>query len=251
MYICTPSDQESLNFSKVKLSDLGKHHDGEVGRIAQGRDMAGWWHGSTDVSETCGSREVHDSAMSTTDSVAPRKDPTRRERIARAAITVVAERGIEKLTHRAVAAAAEVPLGSTTYHFATLDDLLAVALQQAAADNVTQLREWADSLDSIDDLPAALSELVVGFLGPERERTVVEHELYVAALHRPALRHASTEWDAALVDLFTSYTDPVTGRMLSAVFCGLLLQGIVRESIPGRDEIEMIFRRALHSTGEH
>jgi TetR/AcrR family transcriptional regulator, regulator of biofilm formation and stress response len=187
-------------------------------------------------------------AMTSTNSAARRKDPTRRERIARAAITVVGERGIEKLTHRAVAAAAGVPLGSTTYHFATLDDLLAEALHQAAQDNVAQLKEWADALESPDGLPAALAELVLYYLGPERARTVVEHELYVAALHRPALRKASSEWDAALEDLFTSYTDPVAGRMLSAVFCGLLMQGIVRESVPARDEIEMIFQRALHSS---
>ena len=79
--------------------------------------------------------------MSTTESAPRRKDPTRRERIARSAITVVAERGVERVTHRAVAAAAEVPLGSTTYHFATLDDLLADALKVAAADDVARLRE--------------------------------------------------------------------------------------------------------------
>jgi DNA-binding transcriptional regulator YbjK len=189
-------------------------------------------------------------AMSMTETVTRGKDPTRRERIARAAISVVAERGIEKLTHRAVAAAAGVPLGSTTYHFATLDDLLAVALRQAAADDVAQLREWVDNRDAAEELPVMLSELVLRYLGPERPRTVVEHQLYIAALHRPALRHVSTEWDAALSDLFTSYTDPVTGQMLSAIFCGLLLQGVVRESVPGRDEIEMIFRRALGSSAE-
>lgn len=183
--------------------------------------------------------------MSTTESAARRKDPTRRERIARAAITVIAERGIGKLTHRAVAAAAEVPLGSTTYHFATLDDLLADALRVAAGDDVAQLREWTHELDHPNDLAAMLSDLVLHYLGPERSRTIVEHELYIAALHRPALRHLSTEWDAALMELFTYYTDEVTGRMLAAAFCGLLLQGVVRESVPRRDEIEMIFRRAL------
>ncbi|QUH00570.1 TetR family transcriptional regulator [Saccharopolyspora erythraea] len=173
------------------------------------------------------------------------KDPARRERIARAAISVVAERGIEKLTHRAVAAAAGVPLGSTTYYFANLDDLLAEALRQAAGDDVAQLREWARGLDPSADFAAALADLVLHYLGPERSRTVVEHELYVAALHRPALAHVSTEWDAALAEEFTAHTDPVTGKVLSALFCGLLLQGVVRESVPTRDEIETLFRRVL------
>lgn len=183
--------------------------------------------------------------MSTTEPAVRRKGPMRRERIARAAIEVVAERGIEKLTHRAVAAAAGVPLGSTTYYFRTLDDLLAVALKQASEDDVADLRAWQAALVADGDLASALSDLVLHYLGPQRSRTVVEHELYVAALHRPALRHVSHEWDAALVELFTACTDPVTGRALSAVFCGLLLQGVVRESVPRRDEIEMIFRRVL------
>ncbi|GAA2774691.1 TetR/AcrR family transcriptional regulator [Saccharopolyspora taberi] len=174
------------------------------------------------------------------------KDPDRRERIARAAIAVVAERGIEKLTHRAVAAAAGVPLGSTTYYFASLDDLLAEALRHAAADDVAQLREWAAGIGESDDFAAALADLVLHYLGPELSRTVVEHELYVAALHRPALRHVSTEWDQALAELFTARTDPVTGKVLSGLFCGLLLQGVVRESVPTRDEIEILFRRVLH-----
>lgn len=188
--------------------------------------------------------------MSTTESAPRRKDPTRRERIARAAITVVAERGVERVTHRAVAAAAEVPLGSTTYHFATLDDLLADALKVAAADDVARLREWTEDLGRDVDLAATLADLVLHYLGPERSRTVVQHELYIAALHRPALQHVSTEWDAELMELFTSRTDATTGLMLSSVFCGLLLQGVVRESVPSRDEIEMIFRRALGGTGE-
>src|SRR4051812_25534850 len=88
-------------------------------------------------------------------------DPARRERIADAAIAVVAERGIEGVTHRAVAAAADVPLGSTTYHFATLDDLLAEALRTAAEHNIARMREWERDLPPGADLAAALAGLVV------------------------------------------------------------------------------------------
>src|SRR3954454_19445732 len=88
-------------------------------------------------------------------------DPARREKIANAAIALVAERGVEGVTHRAVAAAADVPLGSTTYHFATLDDLLAVALHTAAEHNVARLREWEQDLPPGADLAAALADLVM------------------------------------------------------------------------------------------
>lgn len=172
-------------------------------------------------------------------------DPSRRERIAKAAIAVVARRGVQGLTHRAVAAEAEVPLGSTTYHFATLDDLISVALRDAAETNIRQLHDWEAGLAPDADLAVELADLVIRFLSAERDRTVVEYELYVAALHRPVLRQASTAWDDAMVRLFGSRTDATTGRLLAAAFCGLLMQGVLSDPAPTRDELIALFRRAL------
>jgi DNA-binding transcriptional regulator YbjK len=172
-------------------------------------------------------------------------DPARRERIANAAIAVVAERGVEGVTHRAVAAAAGVPLGSTTYHFSTLDDLLGEALRTAAEHNVTHLRAWERGLPADADLADALADLVVRGLEEERSQTVVEYELYVAALHRPSLRRASQGWDDALVELFASRTDEVTGRLLAATFCGLVMQALLADSPPSREQVHEIFGRVL------
>ncbi|GAA3562930.1 TetR family transcriptional regulator [Amycolatopsis ultiminotia] len=173
-------------------------------------------------------------------------DPARRTRIAQAAIEVVGAHGIDGLTHRAVAAAAGVPLGSTTYHFATLDDLLEVALEQAAADNVERLRAWAGSIPPDEDFAVALAALVMTYLHEERTSNVVEYDLYVAALHRPRLRAASAAWDEALVELFGSRTDPLTGRMLAGLFCGTLIQTALADPPPSADEVEALFRRAVH-----
>jgi len=54
-----------------------------------------------------------------------RYDPERKSRIVDAAIEVIAEHGVAGTTSRRIAAAADVPLGSLTYHFNGLDDLLA------------------------------------------------------------------------------------------------------------------------------
>lgn len=172
-------------------------------------------------------------------------DPERRQRIADAAIAVVAERGVEGVTHRAVAAAAGVPLGSTTYHFATLDDLLGEALRTAAQHNIARLRAWERDLPAGADLAAALADLCVRGLEEERAQTVVEYELYVAALHRPSLRRASQSWDDALVELFASRTDRVTGELLAAAFCGLVMQALLADPPPSRDRVTAVFRRVL------
>ncbi|MFT4463877.1 MAG: TetR/AcrR family transcriptional regulator [Sodalis sp. (in: enterobacteria)] len=53
-----------------------------------------------------------------------RTDPDRRARIIDATLDMIAQHGVASITHRKIAAAADVPLGSMTYHFAGMQDLL-------------------------------------------------------------------------------------------------------------------------------
>lgn len=172
-------------------------------------------------------------------------DPDRRGRIARAAIAVVAEQGIEGLTHRKVAAAAGVPLGSTTYHYASLDELVAAALDHAAARSVAGLRAWERSLAPDADLAAALADFVVRSIGEKREDTVAEYNLYALALHRPQLRAAAVAWDDALAEVLCARTDPLTAQMIGVLLCGLLMQAVLRDDLLDRDHIEAQLRRAI------
>ncbi|MBB4911590.1 TetR/AcrR family transcriptional regulator [Actinophytocola algeriensis] len=180
--------------------------------------------------------------------VVRRRGPTdrdRRDRIARAAVTVVGERGIDGLTHRKVAAAAGVPLGSTTYHFATLDDLIAAALDKAAERSVTELRAWEQSLEPDADLAAALADFVLRSVTEKRADTMAEYNLYALALHRPHLRQAAVAWDDALAAVLRARTDPLTGQMLGALLCGLLMQSVLRDDQLDRADLAAQLRRAL------
>src|SRR3954470_6154645 len=126
--------------------------------------------------------------------MARRYDPDRRRRIIDAAIRVVAERGIAGLSHRTVAAEADVPLGSTTYHFTTLDELMVAALRQAGEgfDKVVAAR--GSLADPRTDLATELAGLLGEWLAGERTGVELECELYLAALRRPALRPVAAEW---------------------------------------------------------
>ena len=64
-----------------------------------------------------------------------RSDPDRRARILTSALDVVAEVGVAGVSHRRVATAADIPLGSMTYHFIGMDALLEEAFT-AFADSV-------------------------------------------------------------------------------------------------------------------
>lgn len=175
-------------------------------------------------------------------------DPYRRDRIAVAAINVVAEHGVNGLTHRKVAAAAGVPLGSTTYHFATLDDLVAAALDKAAERSVAQLREWEESLAPDADLAAELAEFVLRSVSEKRADTMAEYNLYALALHRPYLREAAVQWDNALAEILQARTDPLTGQMLAILLCGLLMQVVlVDDEPPALASIEKVIARALQA----
>ena len=76
------------------------------------------------------------------------------DEIARAVIDVVARHGLRRLTHRKVAEAAGVPLGSTTYHFETLDDLMAAGLRGSSTPlqvvvggpDYERIKEWSDAI---------------------------------------------------------------------------------------------------------
>src|SRR5690349_24946758 len=108
--------------------------------------------------------------------MARRYDPERRQRIIDAAIRVVGERGIAGLSHRAVAAAADVPLGSTTYHFATLDDLLVAALRQCNEAFFREAGERALLGAPGADLAVELARFVDETVSRDRPRARLEYE---------------------------------------------------------------------------
>ncbi|MBW5420717.1 TetR family transcriptional regulator [Streptomyces sp. BG9H] len=177
-----------------------------------------------------------------------RRDPERRiAEIAAATERVIAERGIEGLTHRAVAEEAGVPLGATTYHFATKDDLIQAALQRAYERYAAMLQEWVAQRPLLtgNQLVVLLTDALMSCFGPQRADEVVELELYLAALRRPALRPLVDQYTEATTNALLPYTDPVTARAATAVMNGLTLRGLAASRPPTRAEVEDILARVL------
>ncbi|MFJ1893906.1 TetR/AcrR family transcriptional regulator [Streptomyces sp. NPDC093108] len=156
--------------------------------------------------------------------MARRYDPERRDRIIDAAIRVVGARGIAGLSHRSVAAEADVPLGSTTYHFASLDELLTAALRRSNENFAEVMRESEALTDPEADLAEELAGLLGEYFSGGRGRAELEYELYLAALRRPALRPVAAEWTDSTAELLSRRTDPATARALIALMDGICLQ---------------------------
>lgn len=123
----------------------------------------------------------------------------KRRSILDAALRVVASGGAEAVTHRRVAAEAGVPLGSTTYYFASRDDLLREAFRHHAASVYGAIDEVADGMA----LRSAAD--VVGFLVglgrreiEDRALVLVEYEIIVRAARDPALAREVNAYERAL-----------------------------------------------------
>ncbi|HYQ73615.1 TetR/AcrR family transcriptional regulator [Cellulomonas sp.] len=150
-----------------------------------------------------------------------RHDPGRRDRIVDACLDVLAAEGVAGTSHRKVAAAADVPLGSMTYHFAGLDDLLRAAFDRYA-------REFGGRFDALmaaaPDQASAVDALVAYIRGEvmgDHRDLVLSHELYTLAARDPAYRDLTTAWMARSRASLERWFDPTTARALDALVEGL------------------------------
>lgn len=144
-------------------------------------------------------------------------------------LRLIADDGIDAVTHRSVADAANVPLGSTTYWFSSRQEMLREALEHFARLEIEALNEHLDSVLgkrlSRRQLVDEFADLLMVQLGDQRWRTVAQYALLQEAARRPKLeavcREWSEAWGLALSGLFESLgsTDP---RLEAHMFLGML-----------------------------
>src|SRR3954452_23370908 len=75
-----------------------------------------------------------------------RRSQERVDAILRATLEVIRRQGLGTVTHRTVAEASGIGLGSLTYYFATKQDLLRAALRRFVEEDVARLRATAEEL---------------------------------------------------------------------------------------------------------
>lgn len=162
-----------------------------------------------------------------------RRDPrARRRAIIEAACALIAEVGVDGLTHRLVAARAGLPLGATTYYFATLDELSRAALEDCARSTDDYLRSWARAIDDSGDLPVTLATLTSDYLA-DPPRALTETELYIAAIRRPELRPLSRRWFDGLTAALSEHVPPQTAKAAA-----LLIDGAIIHALSNREPLD-------------
>lgn len=158
-----------------------------------------------------------------------RSQVSRRDLLIDAALAVIAEHGVAGTTHRRVATAAGVPLGSTTYYFADLHDLLGAAFARFA----DQISERFEARLALARTPEEVVEEITDFLVHdfnEPNDLALSYEFYAYAIRRPAIGDLVEAWFARSQQALQRFFDPVTARLVDTFIEGLFTyRGLARE----------------------
>jgi TetR/AcrR family transcriptional regulator, regulator of biofilm formation and stress response len=177
----------------------------------------------------------------------------RRDAILRATLALIGERGLDAVTHRAVAERAGVPLAATTYWFASKEELLGEALLLAAREETERLERLVLDLApqelDVAEWARAVAAVLGGDLVADPGKHIAFTELVLESTRRPALQGEVERWDRAHMQLAElglracGSPDPRgDAHLVVAAISGLLLGQLAN---PRSDFEQRIFRPAL------
>ncbi|NEG96599.1 TetR family transcriptional regulator [Bifidobacterium sp. SMB2] len=152
-----------------------------------------------------------------------RNDPERKQRIIDACLDVIAERGVAGTSHRVVAAKADVPLGSMTYYFDGMDDLLHQAFSQFVQRSIDVFAARMADVSGTEEACEAVARHIEGDLLTTSRDFTINLEFYTIAARNVAFRDLSEQWMAASRAELERFFDTDTARLLDALVEGLTL----------------------------
>lgn len=129
-------------------------------------------------------------------------------------------KGIDALTHRAVAQAAGVSLSSTTYHYASREDIIAAAFRHTVATELTEMRSDTARLAAIAqsepaEVRAAVDKWLRQIMVSEPRGRVymrAQYELQLYAVAKPSMRDEVRAWQDETGDLFADLFEVLGAR---------------------------------------
>jgi DNA-binding transcriptional regulator YbjK len=159
--------------------------------------------------------------------------PDTRQRILRATVDLIGHEGISAVTNRRIATAADISLGSLTYHYPSQVELLRDSLLLFVSDEVERLAGITVKLRrrrlSVEQVATEV-ERIVGE-SSSRLQQLAEAELHLHAARDPALQEASRRcfeaYEGAAEAVLEMLSVPHAGRhsrAIVAVMYGLALR---------------------------
>ncbi|KQR82328.1 TetR/AcrR family transcriptional regulator [Sphingomonas sp. Leaf343] len=170
-------------------------------------------------------------------------DPGRRQRIVDATLRVIAEYGVADTTHRRIAAEANVPLGSVTYYFASLEALMTTAFLQLAAQASDGFAARLAQAINRRDARAAVIDIIADSVWAEPRTLLLSYELYAFAARHPPVATVMQQWMNSSRTALGRFFDPLTARALDALVEGIGIHNSIDTEPLDRDAIRTIVER--------
>jgi DNA-binding transcriptional regulator YbjK len=164
----------------------------------------------------------------------------RRDALLEATIKVIGDTGINSVTHRIVASVAGLPLASTTYWFASKDELLEEAFRYAADRDIALLESRLVQARALSHPATAIS---IVLLPPDdedetigRPRAIAAYALWLEAARRPGLGRIASRWTDAYINAVSELLTPSgptrrdDARLIIAAVDGLVLDQLAQHT---------------------
>jgi TetR/AcrR family transcriptional regulator, regulator of biofilm formation and stress response len=152
-----------------------------------------------------------------------RYDPDRRQRLIETTLDVIAEHGVTGTSHRRIAAAADVPLGSMTYHFSSMHELLLLAFAHLAQTSGDAFDAAMAAIEPGSDARSAVVGALTAELAGGSRSAVLTYELYALAARDPAFRVVTQAWMDRTCASLERHFDTETARVIDALIEGLVI----------------------------
>ena len=171
---------------------------------------------------------------------APRNPSARKQQIIDAAADLIAQEGSRKITNRAVAERANVPLGSTTQYFKNINELRRAGLAELSRriekeyDDVFLLVEQGHN--DRETLAAAITAYI-----SDRNRVRADAALYAAAIDDPAVRDIAKK----NFETFLERCKPYMNLRRAKIFFAFTEGALIEAYITGKTYDEDLIREAI------
>ena len=180
---------------------------------------------------------------------ARRHDPDRRDRIVEACLLVIGEHGVAGASTRRIAAAADVPLGSISYHFEDVDELLRAAFERFAEQVSDRFEAAMAGAVTAAEAREAVVALIDTDVLTDPHELVLTHELYTLAARDPRYRTLTHAWMGRSRRALERHFDPPTARVLDALIEGLSIHRALDIEPRPRSEIARAVDLVTHADG--
>lgn len=187
--------------------------------------------------------DVNNEMAKTPGRRARRYDPQRRERLIAVTLQVIEQYGITGTSSRKVAEMADVSLGSLTYYFESINQLIEEAFVQISLKISNDFSEMLGAAKTPEEAITAVVDIIDGKVWGSPQTLTLSFELYTFVSRNPQSKALPQRWMKQSRQALEHHFSPATARVIDALIEGIGIHNYFDEEPMTRTEIEKAVRQ--------